>query len=246
MKQRLKALVMALLIITMLSLIAFFSAESGVLANSLKLPPLFADYPIITLAGLIGLLGVLGFALWRLQSSPPEQAQTAAQRNRQRDRATILARASGRVLKELADSLQGAALQKLDLRDQPEAVLALTSASLTHHKVPAKPETSILHAYEEAEHKLLILGEPGAGKSTLLRQLAQNLLTEAQKDGSDMPIPIIFNLASWAITRQPLTEWMVDELRKMYQISRDLGQSWVAADEIPARTPSTPTSRIMG
>lgn len=232
MKQALKGLVFALLLIAILSALALFSALAGVLATPLTLLPPVAQHPIWALAVVVVLIGVLSYALWRLQSHTPEQKQQEAQRNRQRERKAMLELVQRRVSKELADSLQGAALHALDLRDQPEAVLALTSTPLTQPKAPTQPEISIVHAYEEAAHKLLILGEPGAGKSTLLRQLTLHLLTAAQTDDSDLPIPVIFNLASWAVKQQPLTDWMVDELHLIYQISRKLGHAWVAADEI--------------
>ena len=39
--------------------------------------------------------------------------------------------------------------------------------------------TRITKAYDDAAHKLLILGVPGSGKTTLLLELARDLLTRA-------------------------------------------------------------------
>jgi len=72
---------------------------------------------------------------------------------------------------------------------------------------PAQPlpaGTSITEVYDGAGGALLILGEPGAGKTTLLLALARDLLIRAQADERE-PIPVVFNLSSWAQKRAPLT-----------------------------------------
>jgi len=72
--------------------------------------------------------------------------------------------------------------------------------------------TSIVEVYDEADGQLLILGEPGSGKTTLLLELTRNLLERAQVSESS-PMPVIFNLSSWAKRRLPLVKWLVEELR---------------------------------
>jgi len=57
--------------------------------------------------------------------------------------------------------------------------------------VPAYVPT--LWLFDEAQHELLILGEPGAGKTTMMLDLARALLEQARTDAT-VPIPVVFNL----------------------------------------------------
>lgn len=66
--------------------------------------------------------------------------------------------------------------------------------------------------YDDADGELLILGAPGSGKTTLLLELARDLLFRAEQD-EDHPIPVVFNLSSWAMKRQTLSDWLVEELK---------------------------------
>ena len=78
---------------------------------------------------------------------------------------------------------------------------------------------------------LLILGGPGAGKTTLLLELARELLARAEQD-QEYPLPVVFNLSSWAARRRPLAEWLVEELRERYVVPRNLGEAWVRGERI--------------
>ena len=51
---------------------------------------------------------------------------------------------------------------------------------------------SIMYTFEELGSELLILGEPGVGKTTLILELAQQLVTRAEKD-ANRPIPLCFS-----------------------------------------------------
>lgn len=79
------------------------------------------------------------------------------------------------------------------------------------------PKTATLDIFNRFNRKLLILGEPGSGKTTELLMLAKHLLAEA-KQNANAPIPVVFNLSTWAKERKPLEEWMIDELRERYGI----------------------------
>jgi predicted NACHT family NTPase len=70
---------------------------------------------------------------------------------------------------------------------------------------------------------LLILGEPGAGKTTTLLTLTKHLITRTQEDLS-RPIPVIFNLSSWASKRQNIADWLVQELNRQYKVSKSLAK----------------------
>ncbi|HVE97115.1 MAG TPA: NACHT domain-containing protein [Pseudonocardiaceae bacterium] len=102
-------------------------------------------------------------------------------------------------------------------------------------RLPRQPNghalgNSIVVAFDEIE-ALLILGGPGSGKTMLLLDMARELLDKADRD-RDHPIPVVFNLSSWALHRASLAEWMVDELAEAYDVPRKVGQSWVDIEQI--------------
>ena len=78
---------------------------------------------------------------------------------------------------------------------------------------------------------MLILGAPGAGKTTLLLELARDLLERAERD-EQHPMPVVFNLSSWATKQQPLIDWLVEELNIRYSVSPKLAQAFLEADQI--------------
>ena len=134
----------------------------------------------------------------------------------------------------LEHSLYGATLIALGLQKEAEAVanpwrLVLHQPDLAPQRLPAG--TRILQAYDDAGGELLILGEPGSGKTTLLLELARDLLERAEMD-DEHPIPVVFNLSSWATKQQPLAAWLVDELNSKYQVPRKQAQRWVEGDAI--------------
>jgi len=96
---------------------------------------------------------------------------------------------------------------------------------------PLQPGTHIITVFDEALGELLILGEPGSGKTTLLLELAQNLLDRAEKNEGH-PLPLIFNLSSWATKPQPLSHWLIEEMNKRYQIPHVLAQALIEAEQV--------------
>lgn len=134
----------------------------------------------------------------------------------------------------LEQSLHGAALIALGLKEQPDAIenpwrLVLQEADQSEQPLPSG--TRITKVYDDAGGELLILGEPGSGKTTLLLELACDLLDRAHKDDA-YPIPVVFNLSSWVVKRQSIADWMVEELKTKYQVPHKLGKSWVNDDQI--------------
>jgi serine/threonine protein kinase len=134
----------------------------------------------------------------------------------------------------LNQSLHGAALLALGLQTQPDAIanpwrLVLQEPETTPRSLPVGKR--ITQVYDEAGQELLILGAPGAGKTTLLLVLANDLLESAEND-ERQPIPVVFNLSSWAIKRQRLTDWLVEELNSKYLIPPKLAQAFIKADQI--------------
>src|SRR5207244_318619 len=133
----------------------------------------------------------------------------------------------------LEQSLHGAALLALGLQEQPDAVanpwrLVVQEANQSVRSLPLG--TRITQVYDRSDRELLILGAPGAGKTTLLLELTRDLLQRARLDDTH-PIPVVFHLSSWAVKRQSLTEWLVEELNLKYLVPRKLAQEWVAADQ---------------
>ena len=134
----------------------------------------------------------------------------------------------------LEHSLHGAALIALGLQEQPDAVANPWQLVLQHPTGAPRPlptSTRITEVYEAAEGELLILGAPGSGKTTLLLELARDLLGRAEREELH-PLPVVFNLSSWARKQQPLADWLVEELNRTYQVPRKLGQAMVDADHI--------------
>lgn len=79
--------------------------------------------------------------------------------------------------------------------------------------------------------QLLIVGEPGAGKTTQMLHLARCLIARAKSD-ERQPVPVVFNLSSWAHRQLPLTSWLIDELRVRYDVPVDTGRLWVERGQL--------------
>jgi serine/threonine protein kinase len=160
----------------------------------------------------------------------PELPQVLVSQNRIR-----MLRRLRRAYRDLTNqSLQGAAWLDLGLVDKPDAVqnvahLLFRAKSSAERHLPAG--TSITEVYDEAEHELLILGEPGTGKSMLLLDLAQQLLTRAEKDQTH-PLPVILPLSSWAVKHPKLEDWIAEQLSQIYDVPRRLSTQWAQEDGI--------------
>ncbi|MBV7334631.1 NACHT domain-containing protein [Chloroflexi bacterium TSY] len=102
---------------------------------------------------------------------------------------------------------------------------------------PSQPDNAvpfginIADVFDQMNQLLLILGEPGSGKTTLLLELARELLIRAEADLT-LPTPVLFNLSTWSQRREPLAEWLVDELRTKYNIPNKLAEAWIENDEL--------------
>ena len=91
--------------------------------------------------------------------------------------------------------------------------------------------TKISQVFDSHGKELLILGDPGTGKTTLLLELAGELLDRADRD-ENQPMPVIFNLSTWSLRRDPLDQWLVSELIENYRVPRDDAQSWIEQKQI--------------
>ena len=134
----------------------------------------------------------------------------------------------------LENSLYDAVLIELGMRAQPDLVehpLQVVVDVPEQDKRTLPPGKPILEIFDEADRALLILGTPGSGKTTTLLKLARDLVARAELDPTE-PIPVIFNLSSWAQRRPPLQDWLVEELNTKYQIPPKIGRVWVETDSL--------------
>ena len=127
----------------------------------------------------------------------------------------------------LEQSLHGKMQLELDMEYRPDMVLQRPNRP--NRKL--RSGTRILEVFEEVGGELLILGEPGSGKTTMLLELASDLITRAERD-DDRPMPVVFNLSSWAEEREPLADWIVDELNVNYGASKRIGKAWVDGEQV--------------
>jgi len=186
----------------------------------------------------VGSLSFLGAGtdspLRRRLQKPPVVIRSSRRRE-QRNRSLMLDRVRTAWIKEVLEQSLGAiAWIELGLERRPEAVrhpAALVAQWPTGQARALSAGASIDAVFDEMGSALLILGAPGSGKTTLLLELTRRLLDRAAKD-LDYPMPVVFNLASWAAERGPLAEWLVDELVDGYHIPRKLAQGWVDAEQV--------------
>jgi hypothetical protein len=75
---------------------------------------------------------------------------------------------------------------------------------------------------------LLVLGDPGGGKTVAMLEVAQDLLRKQEADPT-LPVPVVFNLSSWAARKGSLAEWMASELTAKYQVPKLKASEWLNA-----------------
>jgi DNA-binding SARP family transcriptional activator len=102
---------------------------------------------------------------------------------------------------------------------------------LLHDPEPVPPGVSISTVFEQTGEALLILGEPGAGKTTLLLELCRELLDVAVHDLT-APMPVVFNLSSWAAQQHSLSTWLAEELTMRYDIPAHIASAWIEQDRV--------------
>jgi DNA polymerase III delta prime subunit len=134
----------------------------------------------------------------------------------------------------LEQSLYHIARLELHLEARPAAVrqpwdLIIQKVDRAPYSLPSG--TPISQVFDEMNQAVLILGDPGSGKTTTLLELAKELLDRAEQDSSH-PIPVVFNLSSWAIERRPLVDWMVGELQERYVVPPAIGRTWIQNQQI--------------
>jgi len=111
---------------------------------------------------------------------------------------------------------------ELNIEPKPDAVLRHSS----YGDYPLPTSSNIATIFEDMYRQLLILGEPGSGKTTLLLELTRELIKRAETDDSQQ-MPVVFNLASWAVKAEPLENWLIERLQVEYQNPRKVARGWV-------------------
>lgn len=136
----------------------------------------------------------------------------------------------------LENSLQDQTWLELGMEERLDAIAHPWQLNLESPDHPAKPlpvgmrTIDVFNQLGEGR-TLLILGEPGAGKTTVLLKLAQDLITQAEQD-IDRRIPVVFNLSSWLGHKQPIADWLVEELNTKYQVPKAIGQAYVQDQQL--------------
>lgn len=134
----------------------------------------------------------------------------------------------------LEQSLHGAAMIELGMEERADAVERPWDVLV---QMPGEPRrqlprgAKIIDVLDDMDQSLLILGEPGSGKTTMLLELARDTIARAEMDPTQ-PIPVVFNLSSWAEKKQPIAEWLITELTVKYHIPRKVARLWVEEDEL--------------
>jgi predicted NACHT family NTPase len=62
-------------------------------------------------------------------------------------------------------------------------------------------------------------------------QLAQRLIDRSEKDIS-LPIPVVFNLSSWAKHSKPIVDWLMDELEEKYHVPEIISEPWIRQQQL--------------
>lgn len=193
------------------------------------------DYSLVVALAVV----VLGFGLQFLKvlrGKPllvlgDKRAETLEQRNRE----AMLARVRSMWIEGvLEQSLYQVARMELGLSEAPEAIeypwtLLAQQPERAPRTLPAgRP---MVEVFDQFDQTLLLLGAPGSGKTTLLLELTRDLIERAKGDPAH-PIPVVFNLSSWALKRPPLPEWLVEELNQRYDVPRKIAEAWVESDQV--------------
>jgi hypothetical protein len=191
-----------------------------------------ANFSTAALSAAAAVVGVLVPFLIRWLDRRP--VRHADQERRTQQRTIMLQRVHFKwITGVLEPSLAKAARLVLGLEPRSD-LLDLGTRSVSRVGRPPEPlpeGAPISDVFDRVGGGLLIVGSPGAGKTTVLLQLCAELLDRAQDDLSQ-PIPVVFNLASWAHERPTLSAWLIDELSRGYQVPHRIASSWVEQDEL--------------
>ncbi len=98
-------------------------------------------------------------------------------------------------------------------------------------KMPLDTRQPIASLCDQLGGSFLILGVPGAGKTTVMLSLVREWVDRVARDPG-LPVPVVFNLTSWADRRGALENWLTEELGTKYSIPRAAAQTWIEQNRL--------------
>jgi hypothetical protein len=107
----------------------------------------------------------------------------------------------------------------------------LASAAPDTEPEPVPPGTALSDVFRTLDQAMLILGQPGSGKTTTMLELLRELLTQARAD-NNASIPVFLPLASWAVSGEPIAQWILREVSERYGIPPGHVQSWLHGEQL--------------
>ncbi|MBD2358564.1 NACHT domain-containing protein [Tolypothrix sp. FACHB-123] len=136
----------------------------------------------------------------------------------------------------LKKSLHTKVLINLGLEERPNAIQNRFPGVQEFSEPTAKVLLEDIEATEYFQkmgtgRNLLILGEPGSGKTITLLKIAQSLITRTESNLS-LPIPVVFNLSSWANNQETISKWLVQELALRYDVPKSLGKKLIREQQL--------------
>lgn len=204
---------------------------SGLVVNAIDLPLVLKPYAWPLLIGII--LVLTAIAIWQILLQRETESVSLTNQSRMRQRLLAKVRAFW-ISNFLEKSIYHQVHIELNLQGQSEAFMnswrdIFQESEQSSRQFPMG--YTISQIYDDGGGELLILGAPGAGKTTLLLELARDLLDRADKDEKHL-MPVVFNLSTWGEKSKSLIDWMLEELKRRYQVSPNLGRAWIEDDQI--------------
>jgi eukaryotic-like serine/threonine-protein kinase len=198
------------------------------------LPP-YLRYVWHVFAGLLALTVVLAIVQFKIDKSEDTTGVGRASGPNRHNRAQMLQRVRyDWISGVLEQSLYQAGRIDLEFEHRPGAVsnpMNRGPHASSRSPQPLPRRMGVTDIFDIHASGLLVLGAPGAGKTTLLLELARDLVQRAEADETH-PVPMVFHLASWALHRKPLTDWLAEELEKGDYLQRRVAERWIAEDQI--------------
>jgi hypothetical protein len=134
------------------------------------------------------------------------------------------------VVSVLEQAVRETALLELGMHSEPRMVLerpwTREREAVGSHPEVLPPGTGIDRVFDDSGRTLLILGEAGAGKTITLLTLGRGWADRAERDPF-APVPVVFNLSSWAASRKSIHDWIVHELAQHYGTGESLAVRWL-------------------
>ncbi|WP_370026202.1 NACHT domain-containing protein [Planotetraspora sp. GP83] len=222
------------MIIAVTTLSALLGIATNVLSNVL---PSWVAYnrPIVVIFTAALVICVAWLTI-RLDNAAEPSERVGAMLPRERE--IMLARVShGWIDDVLSHSLAAVVRIQLGLAARQDAVRRLGGLALHRaggRGAPLPPQTTVTDVFDRIGGGLLVLGAPGSGKTTAILELVRALVERARSE-PDLPVPVVFSLASWASSARKGSElipWLVEELHTGYRVPRATGQIWLQAEAV--------------